>query len=112
VPGLVDAGILTPVDTAPLAAYCQAYGRWVQAEKVIAAMAERDELTKGLMIKSAKGNPIPNPLVGIANVALRDMVRIAAEFGMTPSARSRIKVEKNIAEMNPFVLLRPGQNAS
>jgi P27 family predicted phage terminase small subunit len=54
-------------------------------------MAERDELTSGLLIKTANGTAIQNPLVGIANKAMADMMRYAAEFGMSPSARSRIE---------------------
>jgi P27 family predicted phage terminase small subunit len=53
-------------------------------------MAEKDQLTGGLMIKTSNGNAIQNPLVGTANKAAADMMRYAAEFGMTPSARSRI----------------------
>lgn len=56
-------------------------------------MAKRDPLTGGLMIKTTNGNAIQNPLIGTANKAMSDMVRYAAEFGMTPSARSRIKAE-------------------
>ena len=83
-------GVLSGIDRAALAAYCQAYGRWVVAERAIARMAERDQLTEGLMIKTANGNAVQNPLVGTANKAMADLVRYAAEFGMTPSARSRI----------------------
>lgn len=86
-------GLLTGADRAALAAYCQAYGRWRQAERALAEMARRDPLTGALMIKTAAGNAIQNPLVGIANKAMSDMVRYAAEFGMTPSARSRIAAE-------------------
>ena len=53
-------------------------------------MAEKDQLTGGLMIKTSNGNAIQNPLVGTANKAAADMMRYAAEFGMTPSARSRL----------------------
>ena len=53
-------------------------------------MAAKDELNAALMIKTTSGNAIQNPLVGIANKAKADMVRYAAEFGMTPSARSRV----------------------
>jgi len=42
------------------------------------------------MIKTTNGNAIQNPLVGMANRAMADMVRYATEFGMTPSSRSRI----------------------
>jgi P27 family predicted phage terminase small subunit len=83
-------GVLSGIDRAALAAYCQAYGRWVVAERAIAKMAERDQLTEGLMIKTTNGNAVQNPLVGTANKAMADLVRYAAEFGMTPSARSRI----------------------
>ena len=86
-------GLLSEVDRAALAAYAQADGRWVQAERAIAKMAEKDQLTGGLMIKTSNGNAIQNPLVGTANKAASDMMRYAAEFGMTPSARTRIETK-------------------
>jgi P27 family predicted phage terminase small subunit len=88
---LFRCGLLSKIDRAALAAYCQAYGRWMQAERAIAKMAANDKLTGGLLIKTTNGNAIQNPLVGTANKAMADMVRYAAEFGMTPSARSRIE---------------------
>ena len=90
---LYNLGILSEIDRAALAAYAMAYGRWVQAERAIAKMAEKDQLTGGLMIKTSNGNAIQNPLVGTANKAAADMMRYAAEFGMTPSARSRIAAQ-------------------
>lgn len=98
---LYSAGILTKTDRAALAAYCQAFGRWQQAEEALAKMAERDGVTKGIMIKTTNGNVVQNPLVGTANKAMADMVRIAAEFGMTPSARSRIKAEGRDDKADP-----------
>jgi len=91
---LYPLGLLTRIDRGALAAYCQAYGRWVRAEKKIAGLIELNPLTDGLMIVTKAGNAIQNPLVGIANKAMADMVRYAAEFGMTPSARSRIEPHK------------------
>jgi P27 family predicted phage terminase small subunit len=90
---LFNLGILSEIDRAALAAYAMAYGRWVQAERAIGKMAEKDQLTGGLMIKTSNGNAIQNPLVGTANKAAADMMRYAAEFGMTPSARSKISAE-------------------
>ena len=90
---LHQIGLLSEADRAALAADAQSYGRWVQAERAIAKMAEKDQLTGGLMIKTSNGNAIQNPLVGTANKAAADMMRYAAEFGMTPSARSRISAE-------------------
>lgn len=91
---LYNMGVLTSADRSALAAYCQCYGRWVKAERAIAKMAEQDTVTRGLMIKTSNGNAIQNPLVGVSNRAMADMVRYAAEFGMTPSARTRIDIEK------------------
>lgn len=88
---LFKVGLLSGVDRAALAAYCQAYARWVQAERAIAKLAEHDPITGGLLTRTTNGNAIQNPLVGTANKAMQDMVRYAAEFGMTPSARSRIQ---------------------
>ena len=95
---LYAVGLLSNIDRASLAAYCQCYGRWIQAERAIAAMAERDLLTSGLMIRTQKGNAIQNPLVGTANVAMSCMSRYATEFGMTPSARSRMSTEGTVPE--------------
>ncbi|WP_323768596.1 phage terminase small subunit P27 family [Marinovum sp.] len=88
---LTALGLLTRLDRGSLAAYCQAWGRWRTAEEALARMAGRDSATEGLMIRTKSGNFIQNPLVGTANKAMADMLRYAAEFGMTPSARSRIR---------------------
>jgi P27 family predicted phage terminase small subunit len=87
---LMVNGLMTALDRATLAAYCQAYGRWAQAEKALAKMAETDAKNYALLIKTTNGNAIQNPLVGTANKAAADMVRYAAEFGMSPAARARV----------------------
>lgn len=89
-PQLYALQLISEIDRAAFAAYCNAYGRWRDAEEAIARMAERDHLTKGLMIKTTNGNAIQNPLVGTANKAAADMMRYADSFGMTPSARARL----------------------
>ena len=87
---LFSAGLMTELDRAALSAYCAAYGRWAQAERAINTMAGKDGINAALLIKTKEGNAIQNPLVGIANKARADVVRFAAEFGMTPSARTRV----------------------
>ena len=87
---LFRLGLLSQLDRTSLAAYCQAYGRWKQAEAALAELARRDQLSHGLMIKTSNGNLVQNPLVGTANKAMSEMMRYAVEFGMTPSARSRV----------------------
>ena len=57
---LYNLGLLTVVDRTALAAYCHSYAIWKQATDAINAMAARDQLTRGLMIKTTNGNAIQN----------------------------------------------------
>jgi P27 family predicted phage terminase small subunit len=62
-------------------------------------MAEADPTGRSaLLVKTANGTAVQNPLIGIANKAAADMVRYASEFGMTPSARSRVHADTTAAE--------------
>jgi phage terminase small subunit len=45
-----------------------------------------------LTIPTSNGNAVQNPLAGVANRTLHEMIRFAVEFGMTP--RSRTKAER------------------
>ena len=81
---LARMGVVTVVDRAALAAYCMAWARWVEAEGQVAKL--------GTIVKTANGNLIQNPYLAVANRALEQMTRLAAEFGMTPSSRSRVQV--------------------
>lgn len=87
---LFRLGLLTKVDVPALAAYCSAYGHWRQAEESLARMAANDPLMHGKIIKTKYGDAAVNPLVSIARKHAGDMVRYAAEFGLTPAARTRI----------------------
>jgi P27 family predicted phage terminase small subunit len=71
-------------------AYCQAFARWRQAEDMLTAMAEHELETGALITKTSTGIPIQNPLQRIAVNAANDMIRYAAEFGLTPAARARV----------------------
>lgn len=96
--------LVSEADRGALAAYCQAYGRWVAAERAIARIAESDPGTEGLLIKGSMGQPTYNPLVKMADKQMALMLRAAAEFGMTPSARSRISTPE-AQGANPMGLL-------
>ena len=75
-------GVLTEADRATFAAYCQAYARWWEANKHI----EKE----GSVFYTPKGYQQQSPWVGIANTNHKLMMQAAAEFGLTPSARSRL----------------------
>jgi len=82
VPLLAAMGVLTKADRTALAVYCQAFARWRQAEESLAR--------SGLLIKTVAGNVIQNPLVGTAHKCMELTHRFAVEFGLTPSARTRV----------------------
>jgi P27 family predicted phage terminase small subunit len=82
---LVKLKIVSNVDRAALVGYCQAWGDYIRACKEVE--------TEGEVIISDKGGMYQNPWVSIKNSAVDRMVRISSEFGMTPSSRSRIKIE-------------------
>lgn len=84
VPELEVLGLLTMVDRAVLAGYCQAYARWRQAEEAI----ER----YGMIGKTESGYVHQLPYVSIAQKSLQLMKNLASEFGLTPAARSRISL--------------------
>lgn len=79
---LLDLGLLTQLDRSALAAYCQAYGRWVAAELQIDRTSE--------IVKTIKGNSVQNPWLWVANRALDQMKDFLTEFGLTPVSRCRI----------------------
>lgn len=88
---LYSVGLYRDVDQNTLAAYCMAYKRWRTAEEDLDRLAEQDDVTHAAMLRTTNGNAVLNPLLGAASSARRDMMRIAAEFGMTPSARTTIR---------------------
>jgi P27 family predicted phage terminase small subunit len=92
--------IISELDMAALAGYCQAWATFVRANAAIIEQAKADPIFCGLVIETKSHNLIPNPLVGIRNKAAADVIKYAAEFGMTPASRTRItaNVETNSEE--------------
>ena len=89
---LFECGLMTDVDVPMLAAYCDAYGQWVQLSRDLERIAAGDPTTHGVMIRTTNGNFIQNPIVGALRCARADMARFALEFGMSPASRTRIDV--------------------
>jgi P27 family predicted phage terminase small subunit len=79
---LHQMGVLTVVDRAALAAYCQAWGRWVEAERKLKETP--------LLLKTSSGHVQQSPYLSIANRQLELMGRFMAELGLTPASRSRV----------------------
>lgn len=75
-------GILTEVDMAAFAAYCQAYSRWKAAEEFISK--------HGSIVKTPSGYWQQVPQVSIAQQYMKQMTKLCEQFGLTPASRSRI----------------------
>ena len=82
---LTDVGILTQIDRTVLATYCQAYGRWVEAERKLAVTAP--------LLKTPAGYVQVSPWITISNKQVELMTRLMAELGLSPSARARLAVQ-------------------
>lgn len=78
--------MLTNLDRAALAAYCEAYALWSEA---ITALRKY-----GTMVKSPSGYPMQSPYLSVANRQAEIMMRIGSEFGFTPASRSRIEIPR------------------
>lgn len=85
VPELERLGLLTCVDGAALEGYCQSYARWVEAEQFM--------MKHGTIFKTPNGYIQQVPQVAIAQKYLNMVKAFCAEFGLTPSSRSRLTIE-------------------
>ncbi len=90
-------GVLTVIDRAVLAAYCQCYGRWVDAEEKLKETP--------LLFKTPSGYVQQSPWLGIANKQLELMGRYMMELGLTPSSRSRIRIAAEPPDQEPLTIV-------
>lgn len=76
-PELVRMGLLTVVDVPVLAAWCECFAQWREAQE---CLEEADASNDGLYLS----------LAGVVAKRRAELVKLAAEFGFTPSSRSRV----------------------
>jgi P27 family predicted phage terminase small subunit len=93
-PMLHTAGLLTTLDPTALQLYCEAYAEWDDAKTQIEKF--------GTVIKGPRGFPVVSPYVSLAAKAWERMRKMLIEFGMTPSARTRVKTEEQPQADDPF----------
>lgn len=75
-------GVLTEVDMAAFAGYCQSYARWKENEEFISK--------NGSLVRTPSGYWQQVPQVSIAQQYMKQMERFAEQFGLTPASRSRL----------------------
>jgi P27 family predicted phage terminase small subunit len=79
---LARLGLVTAIDRALLASYCSAWSRLVDAEEKLREF--------GTIVKTPNGMLVQSPYLQIANKAIEQLAKIAPEFGMSPSSRTKV----------------------
>jgi P27 family predicted phage terminase small subunit len=82
-PEMIRLGLITQLDRAEFALYCQHWARWVHAEVKLKELQEA-----GLVEITPSGYRQIGVWLQISNRAAEGMHKSACEFGMTPSART------------------------
>jgi P27 family predicted phage terminase small subunit len=107
-PELERYGLISKLDRASLALYCQAWARWVWAEKQLQRaqakaeqrMAEADAQGKpyeggdGITVPTPNGHMTYSPHWVIANKAMEQVHKYQASFGLDPASRGRVNTSK------------------
>lgn len=98
-PELERVGLLTIVDMAGLAGYCESYSLWKRCQEKLTG--------DGLTYETDTGYIRPRPEVAIAAGALAEIRQFCQQFGLTPSARSRLMLPEALGsfddeEASPF----------
>ncbi len=81
--------VLTQVDQHALARYCQLWARWREAEEFL------DKRGATYSVRDKDGNIVAlkkYPQVVIASDLADKLLRLEQQFGLTPSARTRLEV--------------------
>lgn len=85
--GILDRmGVLTEADALAVELLCEARADWLSARDIIAAHGGETYVTDAGLIKA-------HPAVAMRNDAARRMQSLLAEFGMSPSSRSKVQAK-------------------
>jgi P27 family predicted phage terminase small subunit len=107
VPRLAKYGLATEIDVPALARYCNAMGAALDAQAEIVLHVEKKHWS---MLVAEKGGAY-KPVMQIRNRLIDEIKDLEMQFGMTPSARTKIAINRQMglpgfdvpAGMNPAV---------
>ena len=91
VPELLTAGLLCTVDLAALAMYCTAYSRWLKCEEQIRFLSSHELGSEGIVTSSKNGFDQLSMWYVASNQQQDRLHKMLTEFGLSPSARARVK---------------------
>ncbi len=96
-PLLIKEGVLTDLDWPAFHAMCEAYQEWHYYTK---AMRDPDMGGGPVIQGKQKGSWQYNPLLHLANRGRKEYFRLCAEFGMTPSSRTKVRDASKVKPRN------------
>ncbi len=98
---LIQDNLLATIDLSLFITYCQQMGVYYESQQTLKK--------EGRVITTQSGYKQPHPAVSDGNNALGQAIKIAASFGITPSARTRVSSEKEDKKdlRNPILSLIP-----
>lgn len=99
VPDLDAMGVTKRADSNAIAAYCEAVARFRVATSLVTRA--------GPLIKNAEGNLVKNPAVAQARDASHELRLWSKELGLTPSARTPLRIE-HVGQSQPGAELLSG----
>jgi len=97
---LKKLGLLTEIDKAAFAGYCQSYARWRESEEFLETVEMVKETESGYLQQS--------PYVSISHKNLQLMGTYLSKFGLSPSDRAGLVIDKGSEEKGGFEGLLSG----
>ena len=95
---LHSMGIISRIDRAILAAYCQEWATWIESVEKVRKLGTVTFVRQG---KDGPGYYTHNPHLAIANRARRQMHSLLSEMGLSPTSRARLAVKPPAAPVIP-----------
>lgn len=99
---LTDSKLMTNIDVASLAVYCDAVDKYAEASQKIKEQGEvvrqgvvRQVMDNGAIVETNAGKLIQNPYVLVATKYAGIIARFAGAFGLDPSARAGLAIPKD-----------------
>lgn len=89
---LARYGMISAVDRGALAMLCTCWARYVQAEEMIEKAAAQAPGSYGMFVKTPNNFAVQSPWLAVSNKAMEQYKVFCAEFGLTPSSRTRLPV--------------------
>lgn len=94
---LMVMGVLSRIDRAQLAVYCQAWADWKMAREMLKAIPKGG----GFIDTTPSGYKQMSAMHQVANRAEERMLKAGALFGLNPAARASMQIQAPQAELFP-----------